>query len=150
MRVLVVEDEIRLAALLDQGLQEEGFAVDTAGSAEAALDWIESTPYDLLLLDLMLPGMSGIELCRRWRAQRNTTPILVLTARDAVPDEFGRARRVVARGERCRILDGHARNGGRCDLRSLRPQQRIAARAYEARDQREHTGGGDRDHEDCQ
>ncbi len=86
MRVLVVEDEIRLAALLDQGLQEEGFAVDTAGSAEAALDWIESTPYDLLLLDLMLPGMSGIELCRRLRAQRNTTPILVLTARDAVPD----------------------------------------------------------------
>jgi two-component system OmpR family response regulator len=86
MRILVVEDEIRLARLLDQGLQEEGFAVDTAGSAEAALDWIASTLYDLVLLDLMLPGMSGIELCRRLRAQGNTTPILVLTARDAVPD----------------------------------------------------------------
>lgn len=86
MRLLVVEDEIRLATLLEQGLQEEGFAVDTAASAEAALDWIESTAYDLLLLDLMLPGMSGIELCRRLRAGGYTTPILVLTARDAVPD----------------------------------------------------------------
>src|SRR5215212_6474031 len=86
MRLLVVEDETRLATLLQRGLQEEGFAVDTAASAEDALDWIASTPYDLLLLDLMLPGMSGLDLCRQLRAHGNTTPILVLTARDGVPD----------------------------------------------------------------
>jgi DNA-binding response OmpR family regulator len=86
MRVLVVEDETRLAELLRQGLQEEGLAVDTAASAEAALDWIESTPYDLLVLDLMLPGMSGYDLCRQLRSHGNTTSILMLTARDTVPD----------------------------------------------------------------
>ncbi|MEZ4504620.1 MAG: response regulator transcription factor [Thermomicrobiales bacterium] len=86
MRVLVVEDESRLAELLRQGLCEEGFAVDTAECAEEALDWIASTPYDLLLLDVMLPGMSGIELCRQLRTRGNTTPILMLTARDTVPD----------------------------------------------------------------
>ncbi len=86
MRLLVVEDEIRLATLLRQGLQEEGFAVDTAASAEDALDWIASIPYDLLLLDLMLPGMSGFDLCRQLRSRGNTLPILVLTARDAVSD----------------------------------------------------------------
>lgn len=86
MRVLVVEDETRLAELLRQGLQEEGFAVDTAASGEEVLDWIASTDYDLLLLDLMLPGISGFELCRQLRSRGNATPILVLTARDAVPD----------------------------------------------------------------
>lgn len=86
MRVLVVEDELRLATLLQQGLQEEGFAVDTAASGEDALGWIASTPYDLIVLDLMLPDISGFELCRRLRARGNTTPILMLTARDAVPD----------------------------------------------------------------
>ena len=86
MRVLVVEDETRLAELLRQGLQEEGFAVDTAASGEDALAWIASTPYDLLLLDLMLPGISGFELCRLLRSRGNPTPILALTARDAVPD----------------------------------------------------------------
>jgi two-component system OmpR family response regulator len=86
MRVLVVEDELRLATLLRQGLEEEGFAVDTAASAEEALDWIASTAYDLMLLDVMLPDISGFDLCRRLRSRGNTTPILVLTARDAVPD----------------------------------------------------------------
>ena len=86
MRVLVVEDETRLAELLRQGLQEEGFAVDTTASGEDALDWLASTPYDLLVLDLMLPGMSGYDLCRQLRAHGNTTSILMLTARDTVPD----------------------------------------------------------------
>jgi two-component system OmpR family response regulator len=86
MRLLVVEDETRLATLLQQGLQEEGFAVDTAASGEDALGWIASTSYDLILLDLMLPDISGFAFCRQLRAHGNTTPILVLTARDAVPD----------------------------------------------------------------
>jgi two-component system OmpR family response regulator len=86
MRLLVVEDEIRLTTLLCQGLQEEGFAVDTAASGEEALDWIASMAYDLMLFDVMLPGISGFDLCRQLRVRGNTTPILVLTARDAVPD----------------------------------------------------------------
>src|SRR6478735_535559 len=86
MRVLVVEDEARLAELLRQGLQEEGFAVDLAASGEDALDWLEAMTPDLILLDLMLPGISGFELCRLLRSRGNPTPILALTARDAVSD----------------------------------------------------------------
>jgi DNA-binding response OmpR family regulator len=88
MRVLVVEDETRLAELLRQGLQEEGFAVDLAASGEDALDWLATTTPDLILLDLMLPGISGFDLCRLLRARGNPTPILALTARDAVSDRI--------------------------------------------------------------
>src|SRR6266508_2690063 len=86
MRVLVVEDETRLAALLRRGLDEEGHAVDLAASGEEALDWIDAAAFDAIVLDVMLPGIDGLEVCRRLRRQRVQTPILLLTARDAVSD----------------------------------------------------------------
>ncbi|HEU0116780.1 MAG TPA: response regulator transcription factor [Thermomicrobiales bacterium] len=86
MRILVVEDEVRLAALLRRGLAEEGHAVDVAGNGEDALDWIGVANYDVLVLDIMLPGIDGLEVCRVLRKQGVPTPILLLTARDAVAD----------------------------------------------------------------
>ncbi len=86
MRILVVEDEPRLAALLRRGLIEEGHAVDLVGSGEEALEWVDVGEYDALVLDVMLPGIDGFEVCRRLRRRRAQLPILLLTARDAVAD----------------------------------------------------------------
>ena len=88
MRVLVVEDEIRLASLMRKGLRREGFLADVAVRGEDALWMSESTRYDVLVLDIALPGIDGIEVCRRLRAERVATPILMLTARDAVHDRI--------------------------------------------------------------
>lgn len=87
MRVLVVEDEPRMAALIRQGLEEEGYAVDVVGNGAEVFAWVESATYDMLLLDLMLPGMNGVEVCRRLRAKGYRMPILMLTARDTLPDK---------------------------------------------------------------
>lgn len=86
MRILVVEDEARLAMLLRRGLTEEGHAVDLAETGEDALDSITLARYDAIILDVMLPGIDGFEVCRKLRRQQVTTPILLLTARDAVDD----------------------------------------------------------------
>jgi two-component system OmpR family response regulator len=86
MRVLIVEDELKLARLLRKGLQEDGLAVDLAESGEDALWMAGSTPYDAIVLDVMLPGIDGFETCRRLRADDVWAPILMLTARDAVAD----------------------------------------------------------------
>jgi len=86
MRILVVEDEHRLAALLKQGLLEQGYAVDVAHDGEVGLGLAELEPYDLLVLDVMLPGLDGLALCRRLRAKGRHMPVLLLTARDAVDD----------------------------------------------------------------
>jgi two-component system, OmpR family, response regulator len=86
MRILVVEDEVRLADLIKRGLTHEGHAVDLAESGEDAIEWVEAANYDAIVLDIMLPGMSGLEVCRTLRARSVQTPILLLTARDAVPD----------------------------------------------------------------
>jgi DNA-binding response OmpR family regulator len=86
MRILVVEDEARLAGLLERSLEEEGHAVDVAGSGEEALDWVHAAAYEAIVLDVMLPGIDGLEVCRRLRAARVRTPILLLTARDAIAD----------------------------------------------------------------
>jgi two-component system OmpR family response regulator len=86
MRILVVEDEERLAELIREGLAGEGHAVDIVHNGEDALDFVAAGDYDALVLDIMLPGMSGIELCRRLRARHDPTPILLLTALDAVED----------------------------------------------------------------
>lgn len=85
MRLLLVEDEARLAALVRRGLEEEGHAVDVVGSGEAAIDWA-AEEHDAIVLDVMLPGIDGFEVCRRLRRRRLRTPILLLTARDSVPD----------------------------------------------------------------
>lgn len=86
MRVLVVDDETRLAGLVRRGLADEGYAVDVAVSGEDALDLAAAGVYDAIVLDVMLPGLDGLEVCRRLRRRRDTTPILLLTARDAVDD----------------------------------------------------------------
>jgi two-component system OmpR family response regulator len=86
MRVLVVEDQPKLAALLARGLREEGHAADVAGRGEDALWMAAAAPYDAIVLDLMLPGIDGLETCRRLRLLDIWTPVLMLTARDAVDD----------------------------------------------------------------
>ena len=86
MRVLIVEDEPKMAGLVRRGLLEEGHAADVAAKGEDALWMAEAHPYDAIVLDLMLPEMSGFETCRRLRAAGVWTPVLMLTARDAVDD----------------------------------------------------------------
>jgi two-component system OmpR family response regulator len=86
MRVLIVEDEARMAALIQRGLRREGMSVDVAATGEEALWKGASVEYDAIVLDLMLPGIEGIEVCRRLREEGVWSPILMLTARDAVED----------------------------------------------------------------
>lgn len=86
MRVLVVEDERRLAAIIKRGLLEEGYSVDTVYDGEEALYMAETTPFDLIILDVMLPRKDGIEVCKALRAKKVNVPILMLTARDTVED----------------------------------------------------------------
>jgi two-component system, OmpR family, response regulator len=88
VRVLVVEDEVKLAGLIRRGLREEGVLADVAIKGEDALWMAEATAYDVLVLDLMLPGIDGFETCRRLRGDGVRTPILMLTARDAVEDRI--------------------------------------------------------------
>lgn len=87
MRVLVVEDERLLAAGLRAGLEAEGFAVDVAADGVEGLWLARENPYDVLVLDVMLPGLSGYRVCERLRAERNWTLILMLTAKDGEWDE---------------------------------------------------------------
>src|SRR5262249_28279450 len=89
MRLLIVEDERTLAEVLARGFREQGYAVDTAYDGEGGLYFAESEPYDLIVLDLMLPKLNGYEVCRRLRAARSRVPILMLTARDSVDDRVG-------------------------------------------------------------
>lgn len=86
MRVLVVEDEQKISAYLKRGLEEHGYAMDAAFTGREALDWAESAPYDVIVLDIMLPEIDGLTVCRELRKKGNRTPILMLTARDAVDD----------------------------------------------------------------
>jgi DNA-binding response OmpR family regulator len=86
MRILVVEDERSAAAVLAKGLREHAYAVDVVGDGRTALAQIAASDYDLILLDLLLPGMGGLEVCRQARASGVSTPILMLTARGG-PDE---------------------------------------------------------------
>src|SRR5256885_12137339 len=88
MRVLVVEDEIKMASLIRRGLRSEGLAADVAIKGEDALWMAGSTEYDAIVLDVMLPGIDGFETCRRLREGGTWAPILMLTARDAVEDRI--------------------------------------------------------------
>jgi DNA-binding response OmpR family regulator len=87
MRVLVIEDEPELRRVLAQALREDGYAVDEAADGRDGLFKATTWAYDLVLLDLMLPGLDGFELLRRLRREKHT-PVLVLTARDAIPDRI--------------------------------------------------------------
>ncbi len=86
MRVLIVEDEKKMAELLKKGLEEENQSVTLAHDGHTALEFAELYEFDAIVLDIMLPGIDGFEVARRLRRNKNQTPILVLTARDAVPD----------------------------------------------------------------
>jgi DNA-binding response OmpR family regulator len=86
MRILLVEDDALVAAGLREGLGRQGFVVDHLGAAEPALSALALTSYDAAIVDIGLPGIDGLELIRRWRRQGQLTPVLVLTARDALED----------------------------------------------------------------
>ena len=86
MRALIVEDERKLAALLRRGLREEGYAADVAVRGEDALWMATATEYDAIVLDVMLPGLDGFEVCRLLRERGVSSPVLMLTARDGVED----------------------------------------------------------------
>jgi two-component system OmpR family response regulator len=88
MRVLIVEDHVKMAGLIRRGLRKEGMAVDVAGDGEEGVARAEATEYDAIILDVMLPGIDGFEVCRRLRADGIWAPILMLTARDAVKDRI--------------------------------------------------------------
>jgi two-component system, OmpR family, response regulator len=88
MRVLVVEDERRMAALVRQGLEEDAYAVDVVSNGAEVIDWVQSAEYDLILLDIMLPGMNGVDVCRLLRSRGYGMPILMLTARDTLNDKI--------------------------------------------------------------
>lgn len=87
MRILIVEDEKSLNEILEKHLKSHGYAVDSCYAGDMALDYILSTDYDAIILDIMLPGLSGLEVLSRARARDIDTPILLLTARDSVADK---------------------------------------------------------------
>jgi DNA-binding response OmpR family regulator len=86
MRILIVEDEESIASFLKQGLEEEAYAVDVASDGKTGLGMAMSGEYNLLLLDWMLPGLSGIEICRQFRKEFPLTPVIFLTAKDTVEE----------------------------------------------------------------
>lgn len=86
MRILLVEDEHKISAYVKRGLEESGYAVDAVFTGREALDWAASVSYDLIVLDIMLPVLDGLEVCRELRQRGDRTPVLMLTARDEVDD----------------------------------------------------------------
>jgi two-component system OmpR family response regulator len=86
MRVLVVDDDARMAGAIRRGLQYEGLVVDVAAGGEEALRVAGATEYDVVVLDVLMPGLDGFETCRRMRDQGRWMPVLMLTARDSVED----------------------------------------------------------------
>ncbi|MGB4600035.1 MAG: response regulator transcription factor [Trichlorobacter sp.] len=86
MRVLVVEDEKKVAAFIKRGLEEEGYVVDTAHDGAEGVQMGSETPYDLLIMDVMLPKKDGLTVVRELRQSGNVTPVLMLTARDTTDD----------------------------------------------------------------
>ena len=86
MRILVVEDEPKLNELITARLRREHYSIDSCLSGDAAMDYLACAQYDLLVLDIMLPGISGLELLRSLRGKDDKTPVLLLTALDSIPD----------------------------------------------------------------
>ncbi len=92
MNILLVEDESRVADFIKRGLKSEGLFVEHAGDGETALELMEQRSFDLIVLDLMLPGISGQDVCRKMRARNNFTPVLMLTALDSVDERVAGLR----------------------------------------------------------
>jgi two-component system OmpR family response regulator len=89
MRLLIAEDDAKLASALSRGLRKEGYAVDVVGGGEEALLRARVYDYDAIIMDIMMPGVDGIEVCRALREERRWSPVLMLTARDGVKDRIG-------------------------------------------------------------
>ena len=87
MKILVVEDEKRITSFIRKGLQYEGYAVDIAYNGDVGYQKAKDDSLDLIILDLMLPGMDGVELCRRIREEGMVTPVIMLTAKDSIDDK---------------------------------------------------------------
>ena len=88
MRILIIEDEAKMASFLERGLKEEHYTVDIAHDGEKGWEYAMTNDYDLLIVDWMLPKMSGIELCSKFRKEGKTVPVLILTAKDSVEDKI--------------------------------------------------------------
>jgi DNA-binding response OmpR family regulator len=88
MRVLVIEDDRKVASFIQTGLEQEGYAVDVLHDGNNAGEQASAIDYDVVVLDLMLPGRSGFQVLRDIRARKATSPVLILTARDAVEDRI--------------------------------------------------------------
>lgn len=86
MRILIVEDEVGILQFLQQGLEEEGYTIETATDGEKALQLLTNESFDLVLLDWMLPKLTGLEVCKAYRLQNKTTPVIFLTAKDTVQE----------------------------------------------------------------
>jgi len=86
MRILIVEDEVGILQFLQQGLEEEGYTIETATDGEKALELLTNESFDLVLLDWMLPKLTGLEVCKAYRLQNKTTPVIFLTAKDTVQE----------------------------------------------------------------
>jgi DNA-binding response OmpR family regulator len=87
MRILIVEDDVQIADMLAEALSNHQYVVDIAKDGELAWDWLEAWDYDLVLMDVTLPKISGIRLCQQLRDRRSSVPILMLTARDTLEDK---------------------------------------------------------------
>ncbi len=138
MRLLVVEDEQRLAAGLRKGLEAEGFAVDVVHNGTDGIWMARENPFDAIVLDVMLPGANGYQVCRTLRGEGNWTPILMLTAKDGVWDEVEGARH---RRRRLPVQAVLVRGAGRAAAGAAPP--RCAAAADRARGRRPPAGSGD-------
>ena len=88
MKILLIEDDIKIVSFVQKGLQEEGFIVDTAYDGEEGFYLAEQYPYDLFIVDWMLPKLSGLDVCKRLRDQKIVTPILILTAKTSVEERI--------------------------------------------------------------
>jgi two-component system, OmpR family, response regulator len=89
MRLLIAEDDAKLAGALSRGLRKEGYAVDVVVGGDEALLHARVYEYDVIIMDIMMPGVDGIEVCRALREERRWSPVLMLTARDGVKDRIG-------------------------------------------------------------
>jgi DNA-binding response OmpR family regulator len=87
MKLLIVEDEHKIANLIKQGLEQERFTVDVAYDGTSGFDLASSEPYDAIVLDRLLPGIDGLDICKKLREQKNHTPILMLTAKGQIMDK---------------------------------------------------------------
>lgn len=88
MNILLIEDELRVADFIRRGLKAEGWVVEHAGDGETGLEIMQDRTFDVVILDLMLPGISGQQVCQKMRARTNTTPVLMLTALDSIDERI--------------------------------------------------------------